>query len=82
MRAYLRHEKEVLPLAARSDGAPRPFFGPTVVVLPAVVEERDAGVERLVNDSFALVVALRIAEVMPPEADRRDLRPGLPERAL
>src|SRR5207253_7940298 len=61
-------------------GPTEPGLGPPVVVLPAVVEEGDAGVDRLVDEPGGLVEGGEVAEVVPADAEDRDPLPGLPER--
>src|SRR5262249_58140206 len=59
----------------------QPFLTAAVVVLPGVVEEAHAGIERLVGEPVGFVHARQIAQVMAADADGGDVNPGLAERS-
>ena len=56
-------------VAAILDRAAHPPLALALVILPRVVEEVDAGVDRFVNDPDGLGDRLRLAEVIAAEAD-------------
>src|SRR5262249_45310890 len=73
--ADLGHEEGLVPAALQ--GPAEPGLGPAVPVLPAVVEERGAGVDRLVNEPGGLVERGEVAVVGPAVAEDRHPLPGL-----
>ena len=71
----LRHQEHSLaiPVAQR---VPHAALALAVVIVPAVVEEGDAAIDRRSDDADALGRILRPADVMAAEADGRDLLAG------
>jgi hypothetical protein len=59
----------------------QPVLGLAVVVFPAVVEERDACVDRLVDQSDGVVPGCKVAEVMSADSDGRHLDAGATQKA-
>ena len=51
-----------------------PVFGLAAMIFPAVVEEVDPAVDRLVDDPDRRLLVLRVAEVMSAEASAETLR--------
>ncbi len=76
----LRHDEGAVAEAARERLA-EALLAVAVVVVPAVVEEGEAVVHRLVHDTHGDRAA-RDPEVIPPETEHRDRRAGAPEGAL
>ena len=59
-----------LPLSAFA----HPVFRFAAVIFPAVVEERDAAVDRLRDDPHRRGLVLRVAQMMSAQTQRRDVR--------
>ena len=74
MRTHFRHEENVLP--ASLQGAPHPNFALPPVILPAVIEKRNAAVDRLMDDALGGLLVRRVAEVMTTEPESRDAYSG------
>ncbi len=72
VRADLGHQKHFVAVAAPQRLA-HPFFGSVIVVLPGVIEEIDAAVDRLMHDRGRLLEGCGGAKVMPSQAEHRDL---------
>jgi hypothetical protein len=66
----------VLAAAAVGKRAAHHLFGAAVVVVPAVVEEGDALVQRGVHDAHGIGRVLDRADVPAAQADNRHLLPG------
>jgi hypothetical protein len=67
VRAHLRHQEDRVP--AIGDGPSHPALALSVVVLPGVVEEVDARVDRFVNNPHGLGDRLGFAEMKAAETD-------------
>ena len=72
VRADLGHEEHAI--AAIGDGAAHPDFALVLVVFPGVVHERDAGVDRGVDDLDALAEPRDPAEMVAAEPERGHAR--------
>ena len=70
MRADLRHQKNFV--AAALQALPHPVFGFTAMVFPTVVEESDAAIDRLLDNSNRSGHIGRIAEMVTTKAERRN----------
>src|SRR5262245_1212090 len=70
VRAGLRHQEHTL--SAVRDGPAHPAFAFAVVVLPGVVEEVHAGVDRRVDDADCLLDGFDQAQVIAAQTDDRD----------
>ena len=70
MRADLRHQKDAIPLA--DEGATEPVLAAASPIFPAVVEERDAAVDRLVHEADGILHRWGVAEMMTPQAEGGD----------
>ena len=72
VRADLGHQKDFVsaPLQAFA----HPVFGLSAVIFPAVVKERDAAIHCFLDDANGrLLFVFRVSQVMPTEAQGRDL---------
>src|SRR5689334_10853767 len=78
MRAHLRHQEDLVPTTLERPA--QQVFGLAVVILPTVVEERDAGVHGFVDEPDRVVDAGQIAEVVTADSERRHLDAGTAER--
>ena len=78
VRADLGHQEDLV--APALEGPAQPVLGSAVLVLPAVVEEGDAGVDGLVDEPDRLVDGLEVAEVVAADTEGRHLDPGATER--
>src|SRR5437773_242645 len=77
----LGHQESSLPVTV-PEGLSHPDLAPPLIVVPGVVEEIDARVDRGSDDADALRVReVRLAEVEPAEADRGDSLAGAAEAA-
>src|SRR5205823_14560475 len=66
-RAHLRHLEHVVPaILIRAVPPPLAF---ALLILPSVVQEIDAGIQRFVDDPSSLRDRLRFAEMVATEAD-------------
>ena len=72
--ADLRHEENLIALAAER-GA-HPVLGFTAMVFPAVVEEIDAAIDRLMDEAGGGGLVFRVAQMMAAKAQRRYLNTG------
>jgi len=70
-----------LPVAV-AEGLPHAALGFAVLVVPAVVHERDATVDRAADDADAFRRILGAADVVAAEADGGDLLTRATERAV
>ena len=70
VRADLRHEEHAL--AAIGNRAPHPRFAFVFVILPRIVQERDARIDGRVDDTGRLANGLHAAEVVATERKGRD----------
>jgi hypothetical protein len=70
MRADLRHQED--RLAPIGDGAPHAPLALALVILPGVVEEVDAVIDRLVDDAHSLGHRWRLTQVVAAEAEDGD----------
>ena len=78
VRANLGHQEDFV--APALEAAAHPVFRLAVVVFPAVVEERDARVDGLVDQLDGVVHGLQIAEMMSADAEGRHFHIGTAER--
>ena len=76
-----RHQEHFLPIpiTERQPHAPLAF---PIVVIPAVVHEGDAAVDRTTNDANPFVRVLRATDVMAAQPDRRDFFVGVSETSI
>ena len=77
----LRHEEDAVAVAV-AERPPHPPLALAVVVVPAVVEERDAAVHGGADDPDALLVGGLDAHVASAEADDRHRSPVRPSRRM
>jgi len=70
VRADLGHQEHAV--ATILDRLPHPHLALAVVILPRVVEERDAGIDRGVHDLDGFAFGADLADVVPAERQRRD----------
>ena len=77
VRADFGHQEDRLP--AIGDRPSHPAFAFSFVILPCVVEEVDAGVDRFVHDPYGLGVRFGFAEMIAAEADDRN-QVGMPRK--
>src|ERR1051325_955470 len=80
MRAHLGHEKDLMPSSA-FERASEQLFAASLAILPGVIHEGDAAVNRFVHDADGLAHALDRPQMIAAQAQRRDLLPCAPERA-
>ena len=80
VRADLGHQEDLV--APALEGLAHPLFALAVVVLPGVVEEVDAGIDRLVNDGDGFLEGRGIAQAVAAQPDDRDRLLGAPERLV
>jgi hypothetical protein len=80
VRAHFRHEKDALapPLRQRF---PHALLAFAVVVFPRVVHERDAGVDRLMDNASGLGLRVDDSEVIAAESEDGDVGAGAAEGA-
>src|ERR1700749_3521726 len=81
MSANLCHQ-EHLVAASAPERPSQDGLGFAVIIFPGVVEEINAGICRLVDQSDRLVQSRNIAEVMSADTDRRDLRASASDFAI
>ena len=74
----LSHEKGLLAIAV-AESFSHADFALSVVVIPAIIEEIDAAIERGPDDGDADLGILRTADVMAPEANGGDFLAGVAE---
>jgi hypothetical protein len=79
VRADLGHEEDAV--AAIGDGHAHPLFAQAVVVVPGVVEERDAVVDRGVHQAHRGAIGLRHAHVPSAKTDDGHALASTAERA-
>jgi len=79
-RADLCHEEDFLAKAVLLQSAAHHFLGPPVVILPGVVEERDAEIDGLVHQPDAFLVGLVGHGVPAAIAEDGDAHARLAER--
>ena len=77
VRADLRHQENFF--APPTERLAHQLLAVAFVVLPRVVHEGEARVNRLVRDADGLALRLRHAEVVAAERERRDLDAGSPQ---
>ena len=80
-RPELGGEDDVLPPGPENLAKQR-FRSAAPAVAVGRVEQRDAEVERLVDDGAGLFEIAADAEIVASEPDRRNQKPGRPERAI
>jgi glyoxylase-like metal-dependent hydrolase (beta-lactamase superfamily II) len=78
VRADLRHQERLL--ATAGEGLAHSLFAHAVVVVPRVVEERDARVDGLVHQADGVGVGLRHDHVPAAHAENRHAHAGAAER--
>ena len=74
----LRHQEGLLSIAV-SQGLAHALFALAAVVVPTVVHERDARIERAADDADAVVLVGLLADVCSAEADSGHFLAGLAE---
>src|SRR5579863_4642679 len=77
MCADLGHENHFFSAAAERFA--HPLFALAVVILPGVIEEIDAVIERVSYDLIGFILGLCGAQVKASQADDRDIKIGLSE---
>ena len=77
--AVLGHQEDLLAVTVGGEGVAHDFLGATVVIVPSVVEEVDALIDRAVHDAVGFLLVLDRADVPAAEANDRDLLVGAPE---
>jgi hypothetical protein len=78
VRANLGHQEDLVAPALQ--GVPQPLLAPAVVILPGVVEESQARVDRLVDESDRGLQRGHGAEVIAAEPEDRDALTRAPQR--
>ncbi len=74
----LGHHESLLPVAALLQRLAHTYLAPALVVVPRVVEEVDAPVQRFMDQLDGVVFADRgLTKVRPAQPDRRHFHPGL-----
>ena len=79
--AVLGHQEDLVTLARLGEGATHDLLGPTIVVVPSVVEEGHALVDGDMHHPHGLVLVLDRTDVPAPETHNRDLLVGAPQPA-
>jgi hypothetical protein len=72
----LGHQKNFLPIPV-AQGAPHALFAFAIVVVPAIVHEGDAVVDRSANDADTLLRVGLYPDVKAAQTNRRDSLAGL-----
>src|SRR5687768_6678610 len=69
MRAHLRHEED--PIPAANEGPAHALLALSLVILPGVVHERDAGIDGFMDDPRRVLLRRHLPEVIAAESDSR-----------
>src|SRR6266436_5481893 len=78
MGADLGHEKDLV--APAPQGPAEPVLGPAVPVFPAVIAERDAGIDGFMNEPDRLLHRFEVTQVMTADPQGGDLDASAAER--
>src|SRR6266446_1364476 len=77
----LGHEEDFLPVAI-TQRLPHADFAGATIIIPAVVHEGDPAVNGAADNRYALHFVSLFADVIPAQADGRDLLSSPPQSAL
>src|SRR6202020_2014985 len=80
MRTHLRHHHRAVPLALEC--ATQPFLAQALMIFPGVIEEVDAGIQRLIDNLRRLRIAVRGAQVVSATSQRRNFQTSASQRSL
>ncbi len=80
---HLGHQVDFVAIAALVERDAHPQLASPLVVVPAIVHERDAAIDRLVNEFHGRIVGqLRFSDVEPTHADGRNRLAGTTQRTI